>query len=74
MQEVLFEEMEAYVLKRQNTLAQYIVMRPIPDLCEETVWITGTWLVKIRWEQDGLDLERAREAVAESEEEGGVYV
>ena len=29
-----FEPMETYILSRQNTAAQYIVTRPILDLCE----------------------------------------
>ena len=37
MQEADFEEVEAYVLMRRNTVVQYITMRPILDLFEETV-------------------------------------
>ena len=37
IQEEGFEEMKAYVLKRQNTVVQYIAMRPILDLCKETL-------------------------------------
>ena len=37
MEEAGFEEVGAYVLKRQNTVAQYIATRPILDLCKETV-------------------------------------
>ena len=51
------EELEAYVLIRQNMVAQYIVVQPILDLCEEAVWRTGKWVVKSWWEQEGLDLE-----------------
>ena len=46
MQEAWFEDMEEYVLKRQNMVAQYIAMRPIMDLCKETVWMPGTWVGK----------------------------
>ena len=44
MEEAGFEEMGAYFLKRQNTVAQYINMRPILDLCEETVQRSGVWV------------------------------
>ena len=32
MQEMGFEDMAEYVLKRQNTVAEYIAMQPILDL------------------------------------------
>ena len=68
MQEAGFEEVEACVLRRQNTAAQYIVMRPILDLCEETVQILGMWVVKRWWEKEVLDLVGAWEVTAVSEE------
>ena len=49
MQEALFEEIETYVLERQNTVAQYITMQPIMDLCKETVRIPETWFAKGWW-------------------------
>ena len=48
IQEAVFEEMEAYVLKRQNTVAQYISTQTIMELLEETVRILGMWVAK-RW-------------------------
>ena len=56
MQEVGFEEVKACVLSSQNTAAQYIVMKPILDLCEEAVQWTGTRVSKRWWKQEGLDL------------------
>ena len=41
MEEAGFEEMGAYVLKRQNRVAQNITARPILDLCKEMVWRSG---------------------------------
>ena len=41
MKEAGFKEMGEYFLKRHNTATQYILTRPILDLCEETVWISG---------------------------------
>ena len=54
------DEVEEYVLRRHNVLAQYIVTRPIMYLCEEVVCRTGTWVSKRWWEQWGLELERER--------------
>ena len=56
MQEAEFEDMEEYVLKRQNTVAQYIAMRPFLDLCKETVQMPGKWVAKMWWEKKVLDL------------------
>ena len=52
MQDLGSEEVEAYVLKRQNTAAQYIVTQPIIDLCEEAVQWPGTRVSKRWWEQE----------------------
>ena len=49
MQEAGVEEVEEFVLRRQNTAAHYILMRLIMDLCEETVQIPGMWVVKRWW-------------------------
>ena len=49
MQDTGFEEVEACVIRRHNMDAQYIAMRPILDLCEETLHITGIWVVKRWW-------------------------
>ena len=67
MQEEGFEDMGEYVLKKHSTVAQYISMRPIMDLCEETVRIIGARVAKRWWEQEGLDLAGARAAVMEAE-------
>ena len=71
MQEAGFEEVEACVIRRQNTAAQYITMLPIMDLCEETLYITGMWVVKRWWEKEILDLVGAWEVTEASEEEVG---
>ena len=44
MWEVGLEEAEPYLLRRKNTAAQYIVTRPILELCEEAVKRYGTWV------------------------------
>ena len=41
MEEAEFEDMVAYVLKRNNTVAQYIATQQILYLCKNTVGRTG---------------------------------
>ena len=50
-------------------VAQYIVTRPILDLCERSAWRPGAWVSWRWWEQDGLYLEGAKKR-AEAESEG----
>ena len=64
MAESGFEEIGTYVTRRQNTVAQYIATRPILDLCERSVQRKGAWVSWRWWEQEGIDLERAREKAA----------
>ena len=64
-----FKEVEACGIRRQNMDAQYIVMRPILDLCKETLHITRMWVVKRWWEKEIMDLVGAWE-VTEASEEG----
>ena len=49
MEEAGFEEIRVYILKRQNMVAQYIVTRPILDLCERELWNPGAWVSWIWW-------------------------
>ena len=51
MEDTGFEDMEAYVPKRNNMATQYIEMRTILDLCEETVRRPGVWVARRWWEQ-----------------------
>ena len=64
MEESGFKEIGAYVTRRHNRVAQYIVTRPILDLCERSVWRTGLWVSWRWWEQEGLDLEGEKERAA----------
>ena len=50
MEEAGFEEMGAYVLKRQNTAAHDIATRPILNLCKNNVRSTGAWVDRRLWE------------------------
>ena len=71
MQETGFEEVDACVLRRHNTAAQYIATRQIMDLCEEMVHIMRMWVVKMWREKEVIDLVVAREVTAASEEKVG---
>ena len=51
MEEIGFEDMGEYFLKRQNMVAQYIVIRPVLDLCEDTVRRSGAWVARRWWYQ-----------------------
>ena len=49
------------VLRRQNTVAQFIANRPILGLCEVAERRRGTWVPQRWWEQSGIDWKLARE-------------
>ena len=68
MQEAVFEEMEVYVLKKHNKVAQYITMQPIMYLCEETVGVPVMWVAKSWWYLEVMDLAGARATEAASED------
>ena len=51
MEEIGFEDMGEYFLKRQNMVAQYIVIWPVLDLCEDTVRRSGAWVARRWWYQ-----------------------
>ena len=62
MEEVGLEEMEAYVLHRQNTVSQYIVTR----LRRPGAQVTWRW-----WDQAGINFGQEDGRAAEAEGEGG---
>ena len=61
--------MRTSVLRRQNTVAQFIATRPILALCEGSERRGGTRVPQRWWEQKGIDrkLERERRENAETE-------
>ena len=59
-----FKGIGTYVTRRNNTFAQYIGTQPIMDLCERSSQRPGVWVSWKWWEQDGLDLEGAKNWVA----------
>ena len=48
------------ILRRQNTVAQFIATRPILGLCEVTERRTGTRVPSRWWEQERIDCKAAR--------------
>ena len=54
------------VTSRQNTVAQYIVTRPILDLCEQAIRRPGARVSRRWWDQAGIDLEGAKKRAAET--------
>ena len=71
-EEAGFKLMETYIWKRKNTVAQYIMTRPILELCKGTERKQGAWVGMRCWEWAGLDLEGAMEMAAAAEEEDGM--
>ena len=49
-------KVETYVSRHQNTFAQFILIRPIIDLCQVVERRLVSRLAKQWWEKDGLDL------------------
>ena len=61
------------ILRRQNTVAQFIETRPILDLCEKANIQPGARVPRRWWEQTGINWKGAREraeAAAEAAEPG----
>ena len=62
------------VLRRQNTVAQFIATRPILGLCEVAERRRGIWVSQRWWEQSGIYWKLARkkgERVAATAEHAG---
>ena len=66
MEEAVFEDMGVYILKMQNTAAQYIPMQPILDLCKRSVRRPRAWVSQRWWEQEGIDLAGAKDQAVET--------
>ena len=58
------------VLRRQNTVAQFVATRPILALCEGKEQRGGTGVPQRWWEQTGIDWRLARERSENAETEG----
>ena len=60
--------MENYIQRRQNIVAQYILTRPIMDLCEAAERKCGVRVGVHWWEQVVIDLEGSRDTTSTAEE------
>ena len=73
-EEAYLEEVDMYVTHRHNTVAHFIMTRPIVDLCLAAERRSGARVSQRWWEQDNLDLEgmwvASGAAVMEEEEDG----
>ena len=73
MKEAGIVRIQTSILRRQNTVAQFIATRPILDLCEKAKRRPGARVPSRWWEQKGIDWKGDREraeAAAESAEPG----
>ena len=66
MGEAGFEGIKNTVMRRQNTVAQYIAMQQILDLCERATLRPGARVYRRWWEQAGINLDRVKKRVAEA--------
>ena len=57
------------ILWRQNMVTQFILTRPILDLCKTSTRRPGARVSRQWWEQTGIDLKGAQEKAAEAAEE-----
>ena len=64
MGEMGLEEIGVHIKKRQNTVAQYIATQTIMELCERSFQRPSAWVSWRWWDQDGIELWRARERAA----------
>ena len=65
MLEVGFEGTQKAVTRRHHTIAQYIVTRPIMDICERATQREGARVSWRWWYQEGIYLKLAKERSAE---------
>ena len=68
MVETVFEGIEKYIMRRENTVAQYIATQPILDLCEQSARRPRARVSQRWWEQEGLDLEGVKKRSAAATE------
>ena len=71
MREAGFKDIRTSITNRQNTVAQYISMRPLLELCEGAKHIGGERVARRWWDQKGInwDTEKARVAKVDLESE-----
>ena len=69
MKESGIVRIQTSILRRQNTVAQFIATRPILGLCEGAVRRPGARIPRRWWEQTGIDWKGGREKAEATEEE-----
>ena len=69
MKEAGFKDIRTSINNRQNTVAQYIATRPLLDLCEGANQIRGARVSRRWWDQKGINWEKAKARVAETDSE-----
>ena len=66
MREAGFAEIRKSITRKQNTVAQYIAMQPILDLCDQAKQRAGARVSWRSWDQKGIDLKTAKERAADA--------
>ena len=68
MKEAWVVRIQTSILRRQNTVAQFIATRPILDLCEKAERRPGARVPRRWWDQTGIDWKGGREKAEATEE------
>ena len=69
MKEAGFKDVRTSINTRQNTVAKYIAMQPLLDLCEGTTHIGGARVAMRWWDKKWIDKEKEKSRGAETESE-----
>ena len=67
MEESGLKDMETYISRRQNTVAQFIATSPIMDLCLAAERRLGPQVSRRWWDQDGVYVDGMRMASWEAD-------
>ena len=67
MKEAGIADARTSINRRQNTVAPYIAMQPLLDLCKGGKQREGTWVTLRWWDQPGIDWEKAKAKEIETE-------
>ena len=69
MKDVGLTDVQTSINRRQNMVAQYITTRPHLDLCKGAQQREGARGAMMWWDQTGIDWEKAKARVTETESE-----
>ena len=70
--EAEFKKIRESITNRQNTVAQYITIQPLLDLCKGAKQIGGLRVSRRWWDQKGINWETAKARAAETESESEI--